>query len=66
MHGKNGREKTEIDKVNPLLLVAIIGIVILETALILTGEDGEYLALVVAAISYLAGVKTPDFLKTEK
>lgn len=50
--------------------MAIVGIVILETALILTGEDGEYLALVVAAISYLAGVKTPDFLgndrKTEK
>jgi len=52
----------EFEKVNPLLIVAIVGIVLIEVALILAGEDGKFVTLVIATISYLAGVKTPDFL----
>jgi hypothetical protein len=45
---------------NPLHLVAILGIIEIETALIITGNDGAYALPLVAMICLIIGVKVPE------
>ena len=45
---------------NPLHLVAIIGIIGIEIALIITGNDGAYALPLVACICLIIGVKIPE------
>jgi len=50
----------DFEKCNPLDLAAIIGIVGIEIALIITGNDGAYALPLVGAICIILGVKIPE------
>lgn len=53
----------EYDKVNILLVIAMLGLIIIECLLIWKGMDSEYIIIICSGIFYLAGVTTPNFFE---
>ena len=54
------------DKTQAIIITAILAIAILEGIALLTGTDGAYFALVIAAVSGLAGYEIKTFVNNPK